>query len=721
CSGTSNACVDVFRAAGYTWRDSAGQCDVAETCPGTSGACPADGFASSSTHCTGASQSGACDDNAADHCTGSGNACVDVFQAAGSTCRDSAGQCDVAETCSGTSGACPADGFASSSTHCTGASQSGACDDNAADHCTGSGNACVDVFQAAGYTCRDSAGQCDVAETYPGTAGACPADGFASSSTHCTGASQSGACDDNAADHCTGSGNACVDVFQAAGYTCRDSAGQCDVAETCPGTSGACPADGFASSSTHCTGASESGACDANAADHCTGSGNACVDVVQAADYTCRRSAGQCDVAETCSGTSGACPADGFASSSTHCTGASQSGACDDNAADHCTGSGNACVDVFQAAGSTCRDSAGQCDVAETCSGTSGACPADGFATSSTHCTGGSKSGACNDNAADRCTGSGNACVDVFQAAGSTCRDSAGQCDVAETCSGTSGACPADGFASSSTHCTGASQSGACDDNAADHCTGSGNACVDVFQAAGYTCRDSAGQCDVADTCPGTAGACPTDGFASSSTHATGASQSGACDDNAADHCTGSGNACVDVFQAAGYTCRDSAGQCDVAETYPGTAGACPADGFASSSTHCTGASQSGACDDNAADHCTGSGNACVDVFQAAGYTCRDSAGQCDVAKACAGASGACPAAGFVLSSTHCTGASQSGARADNPAAPCTRSGNACVDVFQAAGYTCRDSAGQCDVAETCPGTSGACPADGFADRSSDW
>src|SRR5439155_1080065 len=196
--------------------------------------------------------SGACDDNAADHCTGSGNACVDVFQAAGYTCRDSAGQCDVAETCSGTSGACPADGFASSSTHCLGTSQGGGCDDDAADHCTGTGNACVDVFQAAGYTCRDSAGQCDVAETCPGTSGACPVDGFASSSTHCLGASQGGGCDNDAADHCTGSGNACVDVFQAAGYTCRGSAGQFDLAETCPGTSGACPADGFAASSTHC-------------------------------------------------------------------------------------------------------------------------------------------------------------------------------------------------------------------------------------------------------------------------------------------------------------------------------------------------------------------------------------------------------------------------------------------------------------------------------------
>src|SRR5207247_6379369 len=121
------------------------------------------------------------------------------------------------------------------------------------DHCTGTGNSCVDVFQTASYTCRASAGQCDVAETCTGTSGACPADGFASASTSCTGTSQGGACDNDAADHCTGTGNACVDVFRAASYTCRAAAGQCDVAETCTGTSGACPVDGYESASTSCT------------------------------------------------------------------------------------------------------------------------------------------------------------------------------------------------------------------------------------------------------------------------------------------------------------------------------------------------------------------------------------------------------------------------------------------------------------------------------------
>src|SRR5439155_739932 len=100
---------------------------------------------------------------------------------------------------------------------------------------------------------------------------------------------------------------------------------------------------------------------------------NSCVDVFQTASYTCRASAGQCDVAETCSGTSAACPANGFASVSTGCVGASQGGACDNDGADHCTGTSNACVDVFQAVGTTCTDDGDSC-TSDTCSGSSAVC-----------------------------------------------------------------------------------------------------------------------------------------------------------------------------------------------------------------------------------------------------------------------------------------------------------------------------------------------------------
>src|SRR5205807_7133535 len=159
---------------------------------------------------------GVWDEAADDHCTWTKNTRVDVYQAATVTCRASAGQCDVAETCTGTSGTCPADAFQSATTHCMGSSQSGVCDDDPADHCTGTSNVCVDVYEAATVTCRASAGQCDVAESCTGTSGTCPADAFQSATTHCMGTSEGGVCDDDPADHCTGTSNVCVDAYEAA-------------------------------------------------------------------------------------------------------------------------------------------------------------------------------------------------------------------------------------------------------------------------------------------------------------------------------------------------------------------------------------------------------------------------------------------------------------------------------------------------------------------------
>src|SRR5581483_3007759 len=291
---TANTCVDVFKPNTTVCRPSTGQCDVAESCTGSSGTCPVDAFKSSSTTCTGASQGGACDDDTADHCSGTSGACVDVFQSSSTVCRASAGQCDLAETCTGSSGSCPADAFKSSATSCTGSSQGGQCDNDAGDHCTGTGNVCVDAFK--------------------------------SSATTCTGASQGGSCDNDAADHCSGTANTCIDVFQPSTVVCRGSAGQCDVAENCTGSSGSCPVDVFKSSSTSCTGTSQGGACDNDAGDHCSGTANTCVDVFKPNTTVCRPSTGQCDVDETCTGRCGSCPADVFASSSTSCTGSSQGG-----------------------------------------------------------------------------------------------------------------------------------------------------------------------------------------------------------------------------------------------------------------------------------------------------------------------------------------------------------------------------------------------------------
>jgi slime mold repeat-containing protein len=207
-------------------------CDNPDVCD-ANGVCQPNP-ASSTTSCTGSSNGGACDAN--DSCDGAGN-CIDAFQPASTTCRPSAGQCDVAESCNGTSGSCPADGFQPSTHACTGTSNGGACDAN--DSCDGAGN-CVDGFKPQTTTCRESAGQCDVAESCTGSSGACPANGFAASTTSCTGTSNGDVCDAN--DSCDGAGN-CVDGFQPATTTCRASTNNCDPAESCTGSSGACPAD----------------------------------------------------------------------------------------------------------------------------------------------------------------------------------------------------------------------------------------------------------------------------------------------------------------------------------------------------------------------------------------------------------------------------------------------------------------------------------------------
>jgi hypothetical protein len=112
-----------------------------------------------------------------------------------------------------------------------------------------------------------------------------------------------------------------------------------------------------------------------------------------------------------------------------------------------------------------CRTAgSGLCDVAENCTGTSGTCPADRYASSAT-----------------------------------VCRAASGTCDVAETCTGASATCPADAFASSSTVCRGTG-TGLCD--AAENCTGSSAACPpDVGQPDGTSC----GTCTVcaSGTCTG--------------------------------------------------------------------------------------------------------------------------------------------------------------------------------------------------------------------------
>ncbi|MDI7269688.1 MAG: hypothetical protein QME96_17000, partial [Myxococcota bacterium] len=182
---------------------------------------------------------------------------------------------------------------------------------------------------------------------------------------------------------------------------------------------------------------------DACASGACVGAGVRCPFPCQVCDEaarTCAVAAGWCLIA-------GECVAGGAVNPANPCeacrpdvngaawTSAAAGAACDDgffcNGPDACNASG-ACVNVGPApcaaggcvagcdefadacvptgAGTVCRPASGDCDVAETCSGTSTSCPAD-----------------------------------AVQPAGTVCRAAVpGGCDVQETCNGVANACPAD-------------------------------------------------------------------------------------------------------------------------------------------------------------------------------------------------------------------------------------------------------------------------------------
>jgi cysteine-rich repeat protein len=122
----------------------------------------------------------------------------------------------------------------------------------------------------------------------------------------------------------------------------------------------------------------------------------------------------------------------------------------------------------YESAATECRASAGACDIAETCTGTSADCPADAYRPSSTEC-----------------------------------RAAAGVCDLAETCTGVSVECPADAFEPVTTECRAAA--GICD--APDYCDGASAACVADAKLTSE-CRASKHVCDAADYCDGVRDEC---------------------------------------------------------------------------------------------------------------------------------------------------------------------------------------------------------------------
>ncbi|ANM29936.1 hypothetical protein ABI59_10650 [Acidobacteria bacterium Mor1] len=176
---------------------------------------------------------------------------------------------------------------------------------------------------------------------------------------------------------------------------------------------------------------------------------------------------------------------------------------CDDNntdgVCDDCIGACCTATCGFAAAGSVCRGAAaGGCDIAEVCSGSSAACPADGFRPPTYQCR--SAAGDCDDPAT--CPGNGPLCPpNPYKPPTHVCREAAGVCDSPETCSGVGPFCPSDQLLGSTTVC----RPSTADCDAEEVCSGQLSCPPDLPADDGTTCDDGLA-CTLIDTCE--AGSC---------------------------------------------------------------------------------------------------------------------------------------------------------------------------------------------------------------------
>ncbi|OGJ17903.1 hypothetical protein A3K73_04680 [Candidatus Pacearchaeota archaeon RBG_13_36_9] len=93
-----------------------------------------------------------------------------------------------------------------------------------------------------------------------------------------------------------------------------------------------------------------------------------------------------------------------------------------------------------------------------------------------------------------RCNSSNN-CEIAFNSTSDICRQSTGFCDLAETCSGNSGQCPADLFKPEGTSCDDSLWCTTGDICISGKCKGSGRDCLDSIKCTVNTCNENTDQC----------------------------------------------------------------------------------------------------------------------------------------------------------------------------------------------------------------------------------
>lgn len=243
-----------------------------------------------------------------------------------------------------------------------------------------------------------------------------------------------------------------------------------------PCSRGASCASGFCVDGVCCDAACGDGAGDCQACSVAAGAPTNGTCAVLAPSHVCRSAAGPCDVAETCTGASTACPPDTLAGAGAVCRPSSD--LCD--APERCSGTGSACPpDALAVSGFPCRPAAGDCDVEETCTGIGASCPPDVRVPAGTLCR--ASRGEC--DVAELCAGSSACPEDERVPEGTTCRASTGPCDAAEACDGANDACPDDAARPDGTMC------------------GDGLVCNGVERCEAGVCASGSPFCDDGDPC----------------------------------------------------------------------------------------------------------------------------------------------------------------------------------------------------------------------------
>lgn len=662
-------------------------------------------------------------------CTGVSASCpVDSYKTANTTCRNAVGSCDSPETCSGSDPRCPNQNAPFPSTVLC-RDRDGDCD--VPTYCDGLSYGCP-AKEYRNTTCRRKSSFCDAEEVCVFGNVNCPADSFLSNETVC--AIDGTPC---VPAQCSGVDGDCIiaslpqfcspdgpltpvpdELSTCLNVSCIDSLCYADIANNTCFIDGVCFSHGDADPgnpcqfcnttastsawSTHVDGApcktlSLEGPCSA-LTDICLS--GVCVDQYRAPGFSCRASQGLCDLAEVCTGDSDFCPQDVYRNSTTICQAAAD--VCDIE--ETCTGFSPFCpTDRVQPASTLCRAKQGPCDIVEVCDGVHKSCPADSFLDSSEMCR--PPRGECDKE--EYCSGEDALCPeDEHYDSDFVCRPAASDCDREETCTGTGIHCPPDEYADSSYMCRPSKD--LCD--RPEMCTGNSIHCpIDQKYPSGTPCRPPQGACDIGETCTGGSDACPPDVLRPSSFECR--PSQGPCD--RPERCTGVDAACPpNTFRGPSFVCRAKRGLCDKEEFCIFNNASCPRDQFFGSELTCRPAD--GACDID--EVCPGDRGACPpDLKKIAGTMCRESQGECDREERCDGVASGCPQDVFEPSTTICRASTDS---VCDPPEMCTGNAPTCpLNDFTPDDVPCRYPVDDCDRMEYCDGA-GSCPADAYHDSS---